>query len=147
MNKSTQTIDQVGQERDEIMLSLIHAADSVQKRLDEVLAEVGLSSPKFGALTKLVEANEPLTLGELAACLTCVRSNITQLVDRLEADGLVRRENDAADRRSVRASVTPLGRDRQAQGAKKLGEVQKEFSSRLAGIDRGVLQRALAALK
>jgi DNA-binding MarR family transcriptional regulator len=50
-------------------------------------ARVELSPPKYSALNQLVLAGRPLMLGELAARLTCVRSNITQLVDRLEADG------------------------------------------------------------
>ena len=131
----------------ELMFSLIQAADLIRDRLEQAFAGVGLSSPKFGALTKLAEADEPLSLGELAECLTCVRSNITQLVDRLEADGLVRRENDSEDRRCVRAAVTPLGRQRQAQGAQKLEEVQREFANRLEGVDSGMLHRALSALR
>jgi len=38
-----------------------------------------------------------------------VRSNITQLMDRLEKDGLVRRRADRDDRRSVLAELTPAG--------------------------------------
>ncbi|TMG94648.1 MAG: MarR family transcriptional regulator, partial [Betaproteobacteria bacterium] len=74
-----------------------------EKRLEDALEKVGLSNAKFGALTHLVEAGEPLSLSECAARMTCVRSNITQLIDRLEADGLVRRVDDPADRRGVRA--------------------------------------------
>ena len=66
----------------------------LETRLEEVLSKVELSPPKYGALNQLVQAGKPLMLGELAARLTCVRSNITQLVDRLEADGLVERVED-----------------------------------------------------
>jgi len=38
---------------------------------------------KFGALSHLVKEGEPLSLSECAMKMTCVRSNITQLVDRL----------------------------------------------------------------
>ena len=110
------------------------------------MEEVGLSSAKFSALTHLVEAGEALSLSECAKRMTCVRSNITQLMDRLEAEGLVKRVDDPNDRRGVRASVTPLGFERQATGAKQFAKVQKEFAKTLAGADRDTLARALAAM-
>src|SRR5260221_9611676 len=89
----------------QMMFWLVRAAHVLESRLDEALEQVGLSSPKFGALSHLVKEGEPLSLSECAKKMTCVRSNITQLVDRLEADGLVRRVEDPEDRRAVRAVV------------------------------------------
>ena len=100
----------------QLMFSLVNAGRAVEQRLEGALARVGLSLAKFGALTHLMEAGEPLNLSECAKKMTCVRSNITQLMDRLEADGLVRRFDDPQDRRAVRAAVTPLGAERQAAG-------------------------------
>ena len=128
------------------MFSLLHAAGSVERRLEQALEQAGLSMAKFGALTHLVRAGAPLSLGECAARMTCVRSNITQLVDRLEADGLVRRVDDPTDRRGVRAVVTPLGVERQAAGAKLVGEVQEQFARKLAGVDRHALAHVLTAI-
>jgi len=127
-------------------LSLLHAAQAVERRLDGKLEGIGLSLPKLGALTKLVLANESLSLSELAARLTCVRSNITQLVDRLEADGFVRREEDPKDRRTVRAALTPLGQERQAAGARLVDEVEDELNKTLSHLDREIVDRALRTL-
>lgn len=129
------------------MLVLLEAAQSIQDRLESVLDEVGLSSAKYQALDALVTAREPITLSELAERLKCVRSNITQLVDRLEADGLVRRENDPADRRAVRAVVTELGAERRAAGAEAIGRLQSELASRVAPADRALFHRVLSALR
>ncbi len=128
------------------MRALVGAAHAVEDRWEEALARVELSGPKFGALTVLTQAGEPLSLGELAARLTCVRSNITQLVDRLEADGLVRRVEDPADRRGKRAAVTPLGVERQSAGARQVEKVQKELGKTLAGLDHDALARVVSAL-
>jgi DNA-binding MarR family transcriptional regulator len=125
------------------MWSLLQAAQAVETRLEEALAEVDLSGPKFAALTHLVDAGEPVPLGELATQCACVRSNITQLIDRLEADKLVRRMDDAADRRSLRAAVTPLGRQRQ-RGARKVAAVRRHRSTACDRPDG--LKRALAGL-
>src|SRR5882757_8521156 len=130
-----------------IAFSLIHAAHSIEGRMEEALGSVNLSSPKFAALSTLVAAGQPLSLGELAEKLTCVRSNITQLVDRLEADGLVKRTDDPNDRRGVRAEVTTLGRERHAAGAKVVDRVHEEVAKQLSAVDQRVLKRALDTIQ
>ena len=129
------------------MFSLLHAARSLEKRWEDALGKVGLSGPKFGVLTHLVQAGGPLSLSECAERMTCVRSNITQLMDRLEADGLVQRVEDPSDRRTVRAALTSLGLERQTAGAREVQKVQKEFAQTLSGIDQTALRRALEAIK
>ena len=127
--------------------SIIHAAQMIGERIESALGKVGLSMAKQGALTKLAEAGEPLTLGDLASRLSCVRSNITQLVDRLEADGLVRRVDDSADRRSVRAELTALGIAKQIVGAAEMERVQQEIASGISVADLESLTSALGVLK
>jgi DNA-binding MarR family transcriptional regulator len=136
-----------GEDDRRLMFSLINAGHAVEQSLEKALARVGLSLAKFGALTHLVEAGEPISLSECAERMTCVRSNITQLVDRLEADGLVRRVKDPQDRRTVRAAVTRLGIERQTAGAKEVAKVQAELFRTLDGINQGALRRALSAIE
>ncbi|HEY9428261.1 MAG TPA: MarR family transcriptional regulator [Gemmatimonadaceae bacterium] len=126
---------------------LLETAQSVQGRLESMMETVGLTPAKFQAIDVLARAGEPLTLGEFASRLKCVRSNITQLVDRLEADGLVKRVNDPADRRAVLAVVTPLGLKRQAAGAKVVARLQDDLSARVAPEERAILHRLLGALQ
>lgn len=130
-----------------LVFSVVNAGRAVEQRLEETLAPVGLSLAKFGALTHLLEADKPLSLSECAKKMSCVRSNITQLMDRLEADGLVRRVEDPLDRRAVRAVVTPLGAERQAAGAKEVARVEAELAETLTGMDRGRLRRTLSAIE
>jgi DNA-binding MarR family transcriptional regulator len=130
-----------------VMFSLLAAAHALEDRLESALAEAGLSMPKLTVLTHLVEAGEPVTLSSIAERLSCVRSNVTQLVDRLEADGLVRRIADPNDRRSIRAALTPVGIDRQAAGARQLAAVQDGFVRSLSPADRESLGRVLSALE
>ncbi|MBW8869126.1 MAG: MarR family transcriptional regulator, partial [Acidobacteria bacterium] len=84
---------------------MLHAAGTLESRVEEQLAEVGLSLPKLAALHQLSQAGDSLPLGQLAERLACVKSNVTQLVDRLEADGLVVRAADPNDRRSRLAVI------------------------------------------
>ena len=144
MNQADGAVAPPGQKH--FSFSLLHAAHAVEARLEAALGEAGLSLAKFSALSKLAEAGEPLTLSDLAARLSCVRSNITQLVDRLEADGLVRRVADPDDRRSIRAELTPLGAERQLSGSKALAEAQEELSRLMTPRDLNSLEAALDAL-
>jgi DNA-binding MarR family transcriptional regulator len=131
----------------QVTFALVHAAQAIEERWQGALAGVGLSTAKLGALTVLVEAGEPLSLSELAARLTCVRSNITQLVDRLDGEGLVRRVENPVDRRSKKAAITPLGIERQAAGAREMERVQRELGSALSAIDLAALERVLSKLR
>lgn len=130
----------------QLIYALMHAGRSLEDRLDVALGRAGLSLAKFGVLSELVRSPEPLTLSELAARLSCVRSNMTQLIDRLESDGLVRRVDDPADRRTVRAALTPLGRTQQAAGNRELQSVQNEIGTQLGQTDHALLNRALQSL-
>jgi DNA-binding MarR family transcriptional regulator len=125
---------------------MLGAAHEVEARLESALDRIGLSVAKFGVLAKLVEAGGPLALGCLAERSSCVRSNMTQLVDRLEADRLVERVNDPNDRRSVRAALTPAGRERHAEGVRILEDAGREVFSTLDEEERATLTRVLARL-
>ena len=131
----------------DVTFTLLGAAHAVEARIESSLSPLGLSLAKLNVLGILVSSSTPLTLGELAQRLACVRSNVTQLVDRLESDGLVRREADPADRRSIRAVVTDTGRDREKAGSIALANVQDEISQVLSGFDAVHIDRALSALK
>ena len=132
---------------DAIVIALIHAVHRVEARVEEALAGVGLSIAKFEALSILVSQDRPISLSELAAKLVCVRSNVTQLVDRLETEGLVKRTDDPSDRRAVRAEVTALGRKRQAAGHPVVNAVLQDVANKLAVVDSQKLKRALDAIQ
>src|SRR4029077_7410335 len=131
-----------------IASALVQAAHRVESRLEEALAGVGLSIAKFETLSVLVgQQDRPITLSELAAKLCCVKSNVTQLVDRLETEGLVKRANDPSDRRAVRAEVTALGGKRQAAGTPVVNAVLQDVANKLAAVDSQKLKRALDTIQ
>jgi DNA-binding MarR family transcriptional regulator len=131
---------------DPVMFSLLHAAHALEERLESALADVGLSLAKYGVVSQLARAGQPLALSELAVRQSCVRSNMTQLIDRLESDGLVRRVDDPADRRSVRAAITRLGEERAVAGAQVMEKVEADFAASIPARDRAALTRVLEGL-
>jgi DNA-binding MarR family transcriptional regulator len=92
------------------LMALLHTAYAAQAEVEAALGTVGLSWAKVHALQALEAAGGSVPLGQLAERLSCVKSNITQLVDRLEADGFVAREADPKDRRTKLAVLTAAGR-------------------------------------
>jgi DNA-binding MarR family transcriptional regulator len=114
------------------LFALRHAADVVEGFVESKLSAIGLSIPKLAALSRLAEAGDSLPLGQLAERLACVKSNVTQLVDRLEADGLVERTLDQADRRSRLAVLTPAGRAAHVEGARVLQEAERQVFNGLS---------------
>ncbi len=126
---------------------LLGAAHEVEAQLEAALAPVGLSLAKHRLLTRLVEAGEPLPLGCLADRCSCVRSNMTQLVDRLEAERLVERVSDPKDRRSVLAAITAQGRSRQLEGAERLIDTDRELFKDLDAAERETLSRLARRLR
>lgn len=71
---------------------------------------------------------------------------MTQLVDRLEADGLVRRVHCPGDRRLVRAEITTEGRTRQERGVEEIAALHRDFATKVTPDDRAALERLLSAL-
>ena len=70
-------------------------------------AELDLHPAQAGALLQL---ESPLPMTELAALLACDNSNVTGLIDRLEARGLVARSPSSQDRRVKHVILTKAGR-------------------------------------
>lgn len=110
----------------------------LKKREREILAEYGITPPQFEALLTLKEYGT-LTMGELCEKLYLAYSTGTDLVDRLERNGLVERVRDKADRRVIRLKVLPKGDEvadevtgaRRAQLATVLAPVSLEDKERL----------------
>ena len=121
------------------VLALLHAAGAVETFIDARLAAVGLSLPRLAALDRLMRAGGSLPLGQLAGRLACVKSNVTQLVDRLDADGLVTREPDPNDRRSRLAVITDAGRVAHEKGSAIHREAEEQLFGRLSPADAASL--------
>lgn len=126
--------------------SLMQAGKQTEMRLDDALSPVGLSAAKWNALRHLVDAGGQLMLSQLAARLSCVKSNATQLVDRLEAEKLVCRLPDTTDRRSIRAEITPQGRRAYAQGRKIVSAFEEQILGTFAPPEQLALRQMLARL-
>ncbi len=94
---------------------LMRSGKAVEAKLDGTLDDVALSTTRLLTLRQIAHSDEPLSLGQLATCLAFVKSNATQLVDRLEVDSLVQRVPAAYDRRCTLLALTEAGQARYAE--------------------------------
>src|ERR1700760_649903 len=92
--------------------SIMRAQQILLARLNELVAPYGLTFPRYEALMLLsFTRTGALPLGKVGERLQVHRTSVTNIVDKLEADGLVRRVPHEADRRTTLAQITDAGRD------------------------------------
>ncbi len=77
--------------------------------LRDEMAGLGLTTPKMRALAVLSVVDGPL-IRDLAVYTVTDPSTLSRALDQLQAEGLIRREADAADARAVRVYATDAGR-------------------------------------
>ncbi|HEY9291425.1 MAG TPA: MarR family transcriptional regulator [Microlunatus sp.] len=91
----------------EVCLMVTELAKQIDDHLRSHLNGLNLTATQAIAIREL---SSPLTMRELAHQMTCEASNVTFVVDRLEAGGLVERTPHPDDRRSKRVALTAQGR-------------------------------------
>jgi DNA-binding MarR family transcriptional regulator len=100
--------------------------------------ESGLSGPRLSALS-VIRFRAPISLTELAAAEHVTTPTMTRLVQALEAEGMVRREVDAADRRAIELRPTP-------RGARVLDAARKRRLDAMGALLEGLSADELRAL-
>ncbi|HYF01550.1 MAG TPA: MarR family transcriptional regulator [Planctomycetota bacterium] len=125
---------------EEALLSIQRTAAVLGRALGDVLKPYELSAAQYNVLRILRGAGEPgLCRYEVGDRLVTPVPDVTRLIDRLEARGLVARTRDEVDRRQSRARITDEGLrlleqlDTEIQQRQKavLGHVQAEDLRRL----------------
>jgi DNA-binding MarR family transcriptional regulator len=93
-----------------------------------------------------LDTEGPHRITELAAAELVAQPTMTVLVNRLEADGLVRKTRDAADARAVRVEITDAGREQLRVTRAGRAAVLQTRLDRLDDEARAALAAALPAL-
>jgi DNA-binding MarR family transcriptional regulator len=102
-------------------------------------------SPAQWHVLHLIEPEQPVPMGRLADTLGCDASNVTGLVDRLEARGLVERRASSGDRRVKVLHLTPTGSRLRAQLLRQIAGGSCRLA-RLSPQDQRTLVRILETL-
>jgi DNA-binding MarR family transcriptional regulator len=91
--------------------SVMRAQQVLLAHLNDALRPFGLTFPRYEALMLLLFTRKgALPLGKIGERLQVHRTSVTNIVDKLERDGLVARVPHESDRRATLAELTPEGR-------------------------------------
>ncbi len=126
--------------------ALLNAHAAVIERIEHELAQAGcVPLTTYDVLIALREAlDRRLRMQELARAVVLNRSTLTRRVDRLEAEGLLRRERCGTDKRGAYAVLTEKGLDalRKAWPIYASG-IQEYFARHLTADELDTLASAL----
>lgn len=111
-------------------VTLLRTADLLQRRAAQMFKQHGLSPTQYNALRILRGAGaEGLACKEVGERMINHDPDITRLLDRLEARGLMQRSRGQQDRRVIRARITPAGLDL----LRRLDRPVQDFQRQLLG--------------
>lgn len=119
---------------------IIRAVDLHSRRLVEAH---GLTGPQLAVLSEVVRAG-PVAPTALARAVHLSQATVTGIIQRLERSGLVQRDANAVDRRSVLLHATDAGRRLLAASPSPL---QDRFRAALAELDEDERDRILETLQ
>lgn len=94
-----------------LWLRMLRTTRAVERELRERLsAAFGTTLPRFDVMAALDRAPDGMMMGELSRFLLVSNGNVTGIVERLVADGLVARTARDGDRRAAIVRLTATGR-------------------------------------
>lgn len=122
---------------------VVRLAEAVDRAFVAALADLGLK-PRQLRLLVLVDRAPGLNQRELARQLEVDAGNLIAILDALEADGLLRRTRDEADRRQRLVRLTPKGQRVLGAAEAATSEVEEAV---FAGVPADFYETALAAYR
>lgn len=118
------------------------AQQSAFEAFHRAMSPLGLTPGRLGVLL-LLEAQPDLRQSALAEALRVKPPNLAVLLAALESDGLIRRVEDARNRRANRLRLTPAGRALLRRAKLREAEVEAEITGHLDPVTRPLLIAAL----
>jgi DNA-binding MarR family transcriptional regulator len=124
---------------------LRRASHAMRHRFADLLKPWDVSPHQLRAL-RMIRANEPLRLKELADYLRISPRSVTEVVDALTERGLAERTPDPYDRRATSVSITAAGQQLMADAGNAGRADSAEFFGRLTATERRQLASLLEKL-
>lgn len=95
----------------EALLNILATAELIKKESGRLFEPLGITAAQFNVLILLLAQTDDgrMSQRDLSRMLMVSRANVTGLVDRLEAQGLVMRTTDNGDRRATTVTLTDAG--------------------------------------
>jgi DNA-binding MarR family transcriptional regulator len=94
---------------DRVLIALRQIIRSIDIRSKRLVKQFGLTGPQLLILQEIAGAGE-ITASELAKAISLSQATVTGILERLEKRNLIARRRSTSDRRRVKVSATPNGR-------------------------------------
>lgn len=133
---------------EQVASNIFHVLPLLRKRLlrlDVVQGEHGIPLSHAQVLSMLSETSS-MSVSEISRRLGIAKPNITPLVDRLIANGLVDRVRDTSDRRVVNVVILPAGEEKLAAIKQSIAVQVREWSRNMSDEDFDELSAALSSI-
>jgi DNA-binding MarR family transcriptional regulator len=127
-----------------VIPTIQHATHVIGRHLEAQLADVGVDQGEAHVLCAL--ASGPRSIASLVEAVGVKRSTLTNILDRLETRGLVRREINPADRRSFVVRPTRAGERAAWKVARKFAAVDARLARTTTASERQAFEAVLAKL-
>lgn len=133
---------------EEVILSIMHTAEYLTSSISTVLKTADLTVTQYNVLRILRGADsEGLSCGEISERMITKESDITRLLDRVEARGFISRERPANNRRVVVARITDEGQSVLAELDNPIDELNRSLVGHLGNKKQTNLSGLLEAVR
>ena len=150
LDAETKAAERPEDHKDELRLwlRLFACKEIIEREVRRGLREsFNVTFPRFDLMSQLDRVPKGMTLGELSQRLMVSNGNVTGLVDRLFAEGLIDRKPSPHDRRAQIVTLTPEGRRSFRAMARANGDWIGHMFADLSRSEIGTLMRLLAKAK
>ena len=131
---------------DSIVETIIYLYTESRRLTKGLASQFGLTGPQLTVI-KLLETFQDLSLSSLSERIRAQNSTVTGIIDRMEREGLVRRERSTVDRRVVHIRLSEKGQKLARQIQVEPMEIFRDAMASLTQADLRDLLRIMNKLQ
>ncbi|MEO3405383.1 MarR family transcriptional regulator [Mucilaginibacter sp. CAU 1740] len=118
---------------------------TMANRYNQLVTEFGITQ-SIGYLLINIDETEGTTVSQAAALLGLKSTSLSRMLNQLETTGLIYRESNAGDKRSVKIYLTPLGKEKRHQARVIVRQFNNYLDANISEADKNHLIETLKKL-
>ena len=118
---------------------------TMANRYNQLVTEFGITQ-SIGYLLINIDEKEGTTVSQAAALLGLKSTSLSRMLNQLETTGLIYRESNAGDKRSVKIYLTPLGKEKRHQARVIVRQFNNYLDANISEADKNHLIETLKKL-
>jgi DNA-binding MarR family transcriptional regulator len=115
---------------------------TVANRYNQLVTEFGITQ-SIGYLLINIDESEGTTVSQAAALLGLKSTSLSRMLSQLEKSGLIYRESNAGDKRSVKIYLTELGKEKRRLARATVKQFNNYLNSHISDSDKEYLIKTL----